>query len=253
MFFFFRNGNVFDSWLTSASRRISDIQDENLIFQTIDQLEAAGRTFGANLRANIANNIQQNRDFTSSDRYRDSLLFINNYFQVIDEEEQQLRLPQTSEPQMYRIKLNVPDIHNGGLSFTGDVSIDIMIKQNTDRIMFHSKQQTINELKAFDRFGNEMQVLDFSLQTAGDSLTIYFMEVLSAGTKLTVNIKYSANLLTSSTGFYRTSYVNNGTKYLAATQFQPTSARYAFPNYDGKFSIYSGSFISLVIYGISMF
>ena len=132
-----RNGNVFDSWLTTASRRISDYEDEKLIFQTIDQLEAAGRTLGANIRMTIANNIQLNRDFTSGDRYRDSLLFINNYFKAIDEEEQQLRLPQTSEPQMYRIKLNVPRIHTGGLPFTGDVSIDIMIKQNTDRIMFH--------------------------------------------------------------------------------------------------------------------
>ena len=185
---------------------------------------------------NIANNIQQNRDFTSSDRYSESLLFINKYFKAIDDEEQQLRLPQTSEPQMYRIKLNVPQIQNGGLPFTGDVSIDIMIKQNTEKIMFHSKQQTINELRVYDRFGNEVQVLDFSLQTAGDSLTIYFMDILSAGTKITVNIKYSANLLTSSTGFYRTSYVENGqTRYLAATQFQPTSARYAFPNYDGRF------------------
>lgn len=146
-----------------------------------------------------------------------------------------MRLPQTSEPQMYRIKLNVPQIHNGGLEFTGDVSIDIMIKQDTNRVMFHSKRQTITELKVFDRFGNEMQILDFSLQTAADSLTIYFMEILSSGTKITVFIKYSANLLTSSTGFYRTSYTENGqTKYLAATQFQPSSARYAFPNYDGK-------------------
>ena len=184
---------------------------------------------------NIANNIQQNRDFTSSERYSESLLFINKYFKAIDDEEQQLRLPQTSEPQMYRIKLNVPQIQNGGLPFTGDVSIDIMIKQNTDKIMFHSKQQTINELRVYDRFGNEVQVLDFSLQTAGDSLTIYFMDILSAGTKITVNIKYSANLLTSSTGFYRTSYVENGqTRFLAATQFQPTSARYAFPCYDGN-------------------
>ncbi|XP_070509761.1 aminopeptidase N-like [Chironomus tepperi] len=227
------NGNVFDSWLTQASSRISSHEDEKFIFQTIDQLEAAGRTFGPNLRANIAKNIQQNRDFTSGERYRDSLLFIDNFLKAIDDEEQQLRLPQTSEPQMYRIKLNVPQIQNGGLGFTGDVSIDIMIKQTTDRIMFHSKQQTINELRVFDRFGNEIQVLDFSIQTAGDSLTIYFLDTLSAGTKITVNIKYSANLLTASTGFYRTSYVENGqTRYLATTQFQPTGARYAFPNYD---------------------
>ncbi|KAL7036535.1 hypothetical protein ACKWTF_008841 [Chironomus riparius] len=227
------NGNVFDSWLTTASRRISDYEDEKLIFQAIDQLEAAGRTFGANLRTNIANNIQLNHDFIFSNRYSDSLLFINNYFKAIDDEEQQLRLQKTSEPQMYRIKLNVPQIQNGGLQFTGDVSIDIIIKQNTDKIMFHSKQQTINELRVFDRFGNEVQVLDYSLQTAGDSLTIYFMDILSAGSKITVNIKYSANLLTSSTGFYRTSYVENGqTRYLAATQFQPSSARYAFPCYD---------------------
>lgn len=119
------------------------------------------------------------------------------------------------------------------LPYTGEVTIDIAIKQMTNKIFFHSKNQVINEIKVHDKAGAEIQVLDYSLQTAADSLTIYFMNELVGGTQISVNIKYSTNLLTSSTGFYRTSYTQGGrTKYLAATQFQPTSARYAFPNYD---------------------
>jgi aminopeptidase N len=192
-----------------------------------------GKILGANTRISIGQNIAQNRDWTSSNRYRDSVMFIENYFKTIDNEEQQLRLPDTSEPLMYRIKLNVPDIHTGGRQFFGDVTIDIRINKDTDRIMFHSKQQTINELKVWDVLENEIQVLDHSIQTAGDSITIYFMEKLQAGSKITVHIKYTAMILTSSTGFYRTQYTESGvTKYLATTQFQPTGARYAFPNYD---------------------
>lgn len=195
-----------------------------------------GKTIGTNTRASIAQNIQFNRDWTSGDKYQDSRTFIENYLKAIDDEEQRLRLPDSSEPQYYRLKLNVPSIHTGGLPFTGEVSIDIMIAKETNSIMFHSKQQTINDLKVYDRLGNQIDILDYSLQVAGDSITIYFMETMSAETKITVNIKYSANLLTSSTGFYRTSYVENGvTRFLAATQFQPTGARYAFPNYDGEF------------------
>lgn len=207
-----------------------------LIYSTIEKLESMNKPIGQNTKASIKQNIQFNRDWTSGARYEASLVYIENFIKKIDTEEQRLRLPDTSEPQMYRIKLNVPDIHTGGMAFNGHVSIDVLITKNTDRIMFHSRGHSIEELNVFDRLENHVEVLDHSLQTAGDSLTIYFMDVLNVGTRITVNIKFSATLNAPNSGFYRTYYTENGeTKYLAATQFQPTGARQAFPCYDGEF------------------
>lgn len=232
----FSNGNVIDSWLIAASRRVSETNDEQLLLNTLSRIESMNRTLGTTTRDQINANIKINKDWINSEKYSQSLLFINNFLNEIDIEESRLRLPKTSVPTMYKIRLDCRYVHNGSLPYTGEVSIDISITKTTDRIMFHSKRQTINELKVFDRIGNEIKILDFTLQTSADSLTIYFMQPLMAGSQINVNIKYSTSLLTSSTGFYRTSYVEDGvTKYLAATQFQPSSARYAFPHYDGKF------------------
>jgi aminopeptidase N len=76
-------------------------------------------------------------------------------------------------------------------------------------------------------------VLDSHLYPVAETLTIYFVDEVPALTGLLVTIKYSTSLLTGSSGFYRTSYVMNGvTRYLGATQFESTNARYAFPHYD---------------------
>lgn len=231
--YFLRNGNVIDGWFITASRRVVSYEDETLIVSTMDTLAATGRALSQATRDEVMKNINFNKAWASSSRYETIMHFVNNYLDEIDEFESQLRVPKLSEPLNYRIKLDVRNAHSGSLPFNGEVRIDIEIKQTTDKIFFHSKNQVINELKVFDKIGGEIKVLDYSLQTAADSLTIYFMNELPAGTQIYVDIKYSTRLLTGSTGFYRTSYSQAGfTKYLAATQFQPSSARYAFPHYD---------------------
>jgi aminopeptidase N len=221
--------------LVSASTRVSDTGDKNLLLDTLDRLEADGRVLGADTRKNVLRNIELNNDWVSGQRYQDTHQFLNHYLGDIDEDESQLRLPKTSEPLFYKVHHDVRNVHRGDLPFTGEVTADILINKDTDKIMFHSKQQTINELVVTDRTGNEIKVRTYSLQPAADSITIYFMSQLHAGTQIVVYIKYSAELLTVGSGFYRTQYTEDGvTKYLATTQFQPTGARYAFPHYDGK-------------------
>lgn len=199
----------------------------------MNTLQDTGRGLSQSTRDQVMKNIAFNKDWVASPRYQDIMGFVNGYLFYIDEFESQLRVPKLSEPLNYRIHLDVRKAHLGQLPYTGEVTIDIAIKRGTNKIFFHSKNQRINEIKVHDKSGVEIQVLDYSLQTSADSLTIYFMNNLAAGTQISVNIKYSTSLLTSSTGFYRTSYVQSGVnKFLAATQFQPTSARYAFPHYD---------------------
>lgn len=199
----------------------------------MNTLESAGRGVSQETRDEVMKNINFNKDWVSSTRYQQILQFVSSQLKEIDDFESQLRVPKLSEPLNYKIHLDVRNAHTGELPYNGEVGIDIAIKQATDKIFFHSKTQQINELKVFDKAGAEIQVLDYSLQTAADSITIYFMKELPAGTQIYVTIKYSTRLLTGSTGFYRTTYIQGADiKYLAATQFQPTSARYAFPHYD---------------------
>lgn len=200
---------------------------------TLNTLESTGRPVSQATRDQVTKNINFNKQWVASTRYETIMTFVNSYLRQIDEFESQLRVPKLSEPLNYRIKLDVRNVHVGSLPFNGEVTIDIAIKETTDKIFFHSKNQRINELRVFDKTGAEIKVLDYSQQTAADSLTIYFISEQPAGTQIYVEIKYSTNLLTGSTGFYRTTYTQAGvTKYLATTQFQPTSARYAFPHYD---------------------
>ncbi|KAG5680753.1 hypothetical protein PVAND_010240 [Polypedilum vanderplanki] len=227
------NGNVISNWLITASNRVSDYADEVLILDTLDKIVEMGKTVSADTRQRIAANINSNKDWVASEKYQDASTYITNYLKKIDDVESSLRLLKTSEPLYYKIHLNVPNVQTGALPYTGEVTIDVLITESTDYIMFHSKRQTINSLKVHDRYGNEIQILDYRLQTSADTITIYFVETLDKNSQISVNIKYSTNLLTSSTGFYRTTYTQGGvTKYLAATQFQPSSARYSFPCYD---------------------
>jgi aminopeptidase N len=100
--------------------------------------------------------------------------------------------------------------------------------------MFHSRNQVIDELKVYSKNDlTEVSILDFHLYPAADTLTIYFAETLLPNFELIVNVKYSTSMMTYEAGFYQTSYVVGGEKkYLGATQFQATDARFAFPHYD---------------------
>lgn len=146
----------------------------------------------------------------------------------------QWRLPKTSKPEYYRIHLDVRNIHTGARDYKGETSIDISMLETTNRILFHSKSQVINELKVYELgTTREIKIRGYRLFPSADTILIFFENVLSASARITVNIKYSTELLTAAYGFYQTSYVKDGeTRYVAATQFEPTRARYAFPSYD---------------------
>ena len=64
--------------------------------------------------------------------------------------------------------------------------------------------------------------------------TIEFGSGLPAGSKATVVQEFTGTLNDNMAGFYRSSYndANGKTKYMAATQMEPTDARRAFPCFD---------------------
>ena len=179
-------------------------------------------------------NIDDNRDWLLSNKYSETADFLSEQMRTVLDEENQLILPKTSQPQRYRLHLDTRNIHTGARDFTGEVLIDVLVNEDTDKIIIHSKTQVINELRVTNKDGlTEVSVFDYHLYPEADTLTIYFANALTTNSEIVVHIKYSTELLISSSGFYRTSYMINGqTRYLGATQFESTNARFAFPSYD---------------------
>lgn len=146
--------------------------------------------------------------------------------------ENQLRLPRTSLPKHYTLSLDARNIPSGDRAFTGEVEIQTVVTEPTDRIVIHSKSQVINEVHVF-RGASELDLIEYHLYPEADTLTIYFVDFVVPNDELTIHIKYSTNLVEGATGFYQTSYTINGeVRYLGATQFESTGGRYCFPHYD---------------------
>lgn len=146
--------------------------------------------------------------------------------------ENQLRLPRTSEPRHYKLHLDARNIPTGARDFTGELEIEVVITQPTDRITIHSKTQIIDDLHVH-RGAADVEILEYHLYPETDTLTIYFFDYVLPNDELSIHIEYSTNLVEGATGFYQTSYIIDGeTRYLGATQFESTGGRYCFPHYD---------------------
>uniref|UniRef100_A0A8D3AEQ1 Leucyl/cystinyl aminopeptidase n=2 Tax=Eukaryota TaxID=2759 RepID=A0A8D3AEQ1_SCOMX len=142
----------------------------------------------------------------------------------------QFRLPQSIRPLSYDLTLN-PDLNE--MTFTGRAVINMSVLHNTKRIVLHGAN--LNILKATFKLGDgeasDVIVLEYKL---GKQLAIKFSKELKAGQFCVLTLDYSANLSHTYDGFYNSSYTDkNGNKrVLAATQFEPLSARKAFPCFD---------------------
>lgn len=215
----------------AVSKRISLYTDEVQLTALLDQLRT---NLSEGTRVAALKNIKDNKDWLISVKYSDTVEYLSNEIRPIVEAENQLILPKTSAPQRYNIHLDVRNIQTGSRDFTGRVEIDVQVRENTDKIIIHSKTQVIHELTVTSKDGlTEVSVFDYHLSPAADTLTIYFANDLAANSEIVVSIKYSTQLLVAASGFYLTSYLNNNqVRYLGATQFESTNARYAFPGYD---------------------
>lgn len=182
--------------------------------------------------------ITDNLERQNSAQYRQHMnqieRILNEWENGVSDEGQVWRLPKTSKPTYYNVHLDVRNIHTGNRAYSGEATIHIDILENTDRIVFHSKNHVFSEITAINLLTNsEIVVSSYRLTPAYETIVVYFRNQLAAGTKISVNLKYSTSLSTSTTGFYQSSYTMYGVlRYLGTTQFEETGARYAFPCYD---------------------
>ncbi|XP_010731980.3 leucyl-cystinyl aminopeptidase isoform X2 [Larimichthys crocea] len=142
----------------------------------------------------------------------------------------QYRLPQSLHPLSYNITLS-PNLDS--MTFTGCTVITMIVQHNTKRIVLHSAGHNIT--KATFKLGEgeprDVTVLEYKPK---QQIAVKFSEELKAGQTCVLTLDYSANLSHTYDGFYNSSYTDkDGNKrVLAATQFEPLSARKAFPCFD---------------------
>ncbi|KAK5871385.1 hypothetical protein PBY51_004269 [Eleginops maclovinus] len=140
------------------------------------------------------------------------------------------RLPQSVHPLSYEVTLN-PNLDN--MTFTGCTVIHMSVQHNTKRIVLHSAK--LNITRATFKLGEgEAEAVTVLEYIPRQQIAVQFSEDLKAGQSCVLTLEYSANLSHTYGGFYNSSYTDKDGKkrVLAATQFEPLSAREAFPCFD---------------------
>ncbi|XP_061390812.1 thyrotropin-releasing hormone-degrading ectoenzyme-like [Musca vetustissima] len=165
------------------------------------------------------------------------------------------RLPSAVKPDHYHLKLITYLEESNNFTFSGKVSIEFEVLEETSNITLHVRNLTVDkEQIALHNIPGDVDVnnFNFCLQNIEtipehDYYIIQLCEPLSSGQRYNLTLSFEGILNDDLTGYYRSSYVNemNETQLLSVTQFEPTYARKAFPcfdepNYKATFTIWLG-------------
>ncbi|XP_036382834.1 endoplasmic reticulum aminopeptidase 1b [Megalops cyprinoides] len=141
-----------------------------------------------------------------------------------------MRLPETVTPLHYDLLIH-PNLTS--LDFTGIVQLQLEVLQDTQFIVLHSKDLRISKVALLEHGRVQpLQVLEYpafqQVALLSDDVTF------TKGRQYTVHMEFAANLSESFHGFYKSTYrTREGeVRVVASTQFEPTSARAAFPCFD---------------------
>ena len=143
--------------------------------------------------------------------------------------ENRLILPKNVTPINYKLHLT-PDLTN--FNFYGEVSIKVTIKNPSHEIVLNSAELEIENVSVVSG-QNTVKISNFKLDENTETLAITTTDIFPAGEAI-INIRYKGELNDRLLGFYRSSYLDKDgdQKFLAATQFESTDARRAFPCWD---------------------
>ena len=139
-------------------------------------------------------------------------------------------LPSNVKPTRYTLTLE-PDLTD--FTFSGEEAVDIEILEATDEITLNSAEIDIMQCRLSAGGGEALEPSDISFDAEGETATFRFDERIAAG-PARLEIMFTGELNDRLRGFYRSHYtdIDGNEQYLAATQFEATDARRAFPCWD---------------------
>jgi puromycin-sensitive aminopeptidase len=139
------------------------------------------------------------------------------------------RLPRTVVPDRYDIRLE-PDLTT--LTFRGEETIVVRVTEAVREIALNAVELAVDEAVVVDASGREQRAT-VTLDEAAERCRLAFAEPLATGGGR-LRIAFRGTLNDKLRGFYRSVYKDPGgaTRTMAATQFEATDARRAFPCWD---------------------
>jgi puromycin-sensitive aminopeptidase len=139
------------------------------------------------------------------------------------------RLPRTVVPSRYDIRLE-PDLTT--LTFRGEETIAVGVEAPVGEIVLNAVELAVDEAVVVDGRGREQRAT-VSLDEAAERCHLAFAEPLATGPGR-LRLRFRGALNDKLRGFYRSVYKDPGgaTRTMAATQFEATDARRAFPCWD---------------------
>ena len=134
------------------------------------------------------------------------------------------RLPELARPESYKLTFN-PDLDKA--TFEGEETIAIRVLKPTSEIKLNSADIEFNDVTV--TAGGSTQKAKVTAEKENEMIVLSVEKPLAAG-PATIHITYSGILNSEMRGFYL-GKDDQGRKY-AATQFESTDARRAFPSFD---------------------
>lgn len=141
-----------------------------------------------------------------------------------------VRLPQYIVPYHYNLLIKA-DVSN--LRFEGQQTVYFDLTNSTNTIVIHTKEMNISTDRVKSVSTNIIYtVAKQFIYKENEYFVVILSDNLPLG-KYLLTLNFNAEVSTKLTGFYRSSYKENGTEeILLTTKFQPTDARKAFPCFD---------------------
>ena len=139
------------------------------------------------------------------------------------------RLPRFARPTRYDLRLE-PDLAT--LSFTGEETVTLESTEPTAEIVMNAVELKIGEATITSERGDAQRGVA-TLDEAAERCRVVFPSPLAPGT-WRLRLAFTGILNDKLRGFYRSSYKDSSgeMRLMAATQFEATDARRAFPCWD---------------------
>ncbi|XP_032683708.1 glutamyl aminopeptidase-like isoform X5 [Odontomachus brunneus] len=120
-------------------------------------------------------------------------------------------------------------------SFVGQVTIELYVDEDTKFIVFHSSGLIITEKMVQEqRKVSKLKIAKFLEYPLREQIYLELDSTFRRKTNYTLHLRFASKLSNELDGFYLSSYStpSGETRHVAATHFEPTFARTAFPCFD---------------------